>query len=132
MDRQRSELSKRNPYWLEKHRFMELRHFCMQYPSWKKAYLSFYGYPKQSISEIKIGMGYSNPTENIAIERQYYRDRMDMVENTCKEAADDLWQYLLKGVTQGIGYNVLNPPCCKDVYYDMYRKFFYLLSNTRE
>ena len=34
----RAELSEKNPYWIEKHRYYELKHFCLQYPIWKKAY----------------------------------------------------------------------------------------------
>ena len=34
----RPELSEKNPYWIEKHRYYELKHFCLQYPIWRKAY----------------------------------------------------------------------------------------------
>ena len=27
----RAELSEKNPYWIEKHRYYELKHFCLQY-----------------------------------------------------------------------------------------------------
>lgn len=33
----RPELSQKNPYWIGKHRYYELKHFCLQYPIWKKA-----------------------------------------------------------------------------------------------
>ena len=36
----RPELSEKNPYWIEKHRYYELKHFCLQYPIWRKAYAS--------------------------------------------------------------------------------------------
>lgn len=32
------ELSEKNPYWIERHRYYELKHFCLQYPLWKKMY----------------------------------------------------------------------------------------------
>lgn len=28
----RPELSQKNPYWIGKHRYYELKHFCLQYP----------------------------------------------------------------------------------------------------
>lgn len=34
----RPELSEKNPYWIEKHRYYELKHFCLQYPIWQKQY----------------------------------------------------------------------------------------------
>lgn len=39
----RAELSEKNPYWIEKHRYYELKHFCLQYPIWKKAYAALDG-----------------------------------------------------------------------------------------
>lgn len=38
----RAELSEKNPYWIEKHRYYELKHFCLQYPIWKKAYTTLH------------------------------------------------------------------------------------------
>ncbi len=34
----RPEISQNNEYWISKHRYYELKHFCMQYPLWKAAY----------------------------------------------------------------------------------------------
>ena len=31
-------LSKRNKYYISKHRYYELKHFCLQYPEWKEEY----------------------------------------------------------------------------------------------
>lgn len=51
----RPELSEKNPYWIEKHRYYELKHFCLQYPIWRKAYASLNGFsskPRIDISEL--------------------------------------------------------------------------------
>lgn len=29
----RPEVSQKNPYWIGKHRYYELKHFCLQYPT---------------------------------------------------------------------------------------------------
>ena len=34
---ERAELSKKNPYYISKHRYYELKHFCRQYDEWKRA-----------------------------------------------------------------------------------------------
>ena len=34
----RSELSSKNKYYIDKHRCYELKHFCLQYPEWERAY----------------------------------------------------------------------------------------------
>lgn len=46
----RSELSKRNKWHISKHKFLELKHFCLQYPEWHKLYLelSLRGYTAAS------------------------------------------------------------------------------------
>ena len=33
----RPEISQKNPYWIPKHRYYELKHFVMQYPAWVAA-----------------------------------------------------------------------------------------------
>ena len=47
----RSVVSKKNPYYISKHRMLELKHFCMQYEEWRQEYvkltvLQSYGYGK--------------------------------------------------------------------------------------
>lgn len=133
----RPELSKKNPYWIEKHRYYELKHFCLQYPIWKQAYNSLGGlYGRVSdfaFSSNKYNA--SSPTERIAIARGFYSDRMDMVEKTAKEADCTLSAYIVIGVTENMSYDLLRVnydiPCCKDVYYDRYRRFFWLLNKAR-
>lgn len=48
----------------------------------------------------------------------------------------ELSSYILKGVTEGWSYDILkarlNIPCCKDVYYNLYRRFFWLLNKARD
>lgn len=40
----RAEISANNRYWVEKHRYYELKHFCFQYPEWKKRYRAIDGH----------------------------------------------------------------------------------------
>lgn len=85
----RPEVSVKNKYWIDKHRHYELKHFCLQYPRWKKLYI--YLDNKTTISpklyEVKGNSGKVDMTARIAID--------------------------------------------KDMYYDRYRKFFWILSNKR-
>ncbi len=50
-----------------------------------------------------------------------------MIENIAAEADESLAEYLIKGITEGWSYDILkarmNIPCCKDVYYNVYRRF---------
>lgn len=58
-----------------------------------------------------------------------------MIERVANETDEILGPYILLGVTEGYSYDILkaryNIPCCKDVYYELYRRFFWLLSRER-
>lgn len=128
----RAELSLKNKYWLPKHRYYELKHFCLQYPEWKKSYVSLDGLPKIRVIGNVHGGETPNPTAIYAEARIYYRERMDMVESAARDAAEDLAGLMLKAVTEGISYEHISPPCCKEVWYAAYRRFFWILDKARK
>lgn len=134
----RPELSPKNCYWIEKHRYYELKHFCLQYPSWKRKYNSLIVYPSSWPSLVpptKTNVINDPVTKNID-ERLFYVNRMDMLERVAQETDAELARYILKAITEGISYDHLRArsdiPCCKDTYYDLYRRFFWLLSKERQ
>lgn len=134
----RPEISVKNKYWIDKHRYYELKHFCLQYPIWKKARSALDGFNKIPANTVPISKTniISSPTEKCAEARLFYSNRIDMIEKIAQETDDKLSVYILRAVTEGISYDylraVLNIPCCKDVYYDLYRRFFWLLSMERQ
>lgn len=133
----RAEISTKNRYWIDKHRHYELKHFCLQYPSWKKAYHALDGTSLPSITAERISSTNvpSDPTGNCVLMRDQYLKRMRIVEEAARSADEYLYEYILKAVTEGLSYTylqtVLDIPCSRDTYYDRYRKFFWLLSNSR-
>ena len=133
----RAELSEKNAYWIEKHRYYELKHFCLQYPIWKKAYTALDGTNTKTMNLAMrvITNNIDDPTSRYAIARAYYADRMNMLERVANFTNPELAKYLLKGITEGWSYDILkarlNIPCCKDIYYDLYRRFFWLLDKER-
>lgn len=134
----RPEVSIKNRYYIDKHRHYELKHFCLQYPKWKKAYIESLDsdIPLSMIDNSKTADGVYDPTSSRAITRAYYSKRMRMLEQVAKDADNYLWFYILKAVTEGLSYTYLRTkldiPCGKDMYYDRYRKFFWLLSEIRD
>lgn len=134
----RPEISQNNEYWISKHRYYELKHFCMQYPLWKAAYrsLELEGVRSLDLSGYIPTSETSDPTAKTAIAKSYFGDRISMIENIAAEADESLAEYLIKGITEGWSYDILkarmNIPCCKDVYYNVYRRFFWLLSRERK
>ena len=134
----RAKISERNKYWIDKHRHYELKHFCLQYREWKKAYEAC----NESVifastfEQARTSNVPSDLTAKYAIRKAQYGDKIKLVERIAKEADSDLYPYILKAVTEGLSYTYLkarlNIPCGRDMYYDRYRKFFWLLSEARD
>ena len=130
----RPEVSAKNTYYISRHRYYELKHYCLQYPEWKKAYHELDGLPTESagIQEHIQGGSLPDPTEKYAEARLYFLERILMVEKCAREAAKDLSGLFLRSVTEGISYERTSPPCCKEVWYAAYRRFFWLLDKERK
>ena len=129
------ELSHKNKYWLPKHRYYELRHFCLQYPEWKKLYLKLdfqtVKFPGGVFSEKRV----NRPVENLALTRYILKKNMELVERVCRETDTELAYYIFVAVTEGKSYNTLRMsysiPCGPDMFYDRFRKFYWMLSQER-
>lgn len=131
-------ISEKNKYWIDKHRHYELKHFCLQYSKWKRAYAEF------NDSSVSLSMIEHFPTSNLpgdptakrAMMKAYYLDKINLVEQAAIEADKCLYNYILKAVTENLSYTYLKTrldiPCGRDMYYDRYRKFFWILSNSRD
>ena len=61
---------------------------------------------------------------------------MVLVEQAAVDVDGDLTPCILRGATEGLSYNALKMqyaiPCCREVYYNLYRRFFWLLSKERD
>lgn len=132
----RPELSKKNKYWIDKNRFYELKYFCLQYPLWKKAYEDLDVICTTSFNLVRVQDG--SIRDYVALcaeERSIYLDRMCTVEKAARDADPYLASYILKAVTEGLSYSYLKTrleiPCSRDMYYDRYRRFFWLLDKAR-
>lgn len=129
----RAELSTKNKYWISKHRFYEIYHFCLQYNEWKDEYQSLDGLRAVDYNGMPSGVGNANPTAVLAERRAELRSKMELIEQTALEADGEICQYILKAVTnEGItcAYlkQVMGMPCERDMYYDRRRKFYWLMS----
>lgn len=133
----RAQISEKNKYYIDKHRYYELKHFCLQYKEWKKVYAACNesiiftsNLEKTSSSNIP-----SDLTAKYAMKKAYYAERIRIIEEAAMEADEFLFPYILKAVTEGLAFTYLKSkmdiPCGKDMYYDRYRRFFWLLSEKR-
>ena len=131
------ELSKKNKYYLPKHRYYELKHFCLQYPGWKHHLDILSDWPNRVAKQGRDDTNKDRrPTEQIIMKKMFLKERIELVERVAKETDPVIGPYILRGVTEERSYDQLRAahdiPCCKDVYYNLYRKFFYLLSEARQ
>lgn len=133
----RPELSKNHKYWISKHRYYELKYFCLQYPLWRKTYelldgMKIYSY---DLTRVSNGNMPDDITGRCVEERSIYFERIQCVEKAAIESDPYLASYILKAVTEGRSYTylkeVLDIPCSKDMYYDRYRRFFWILDKNR-
>ena len=134
----RPEISEKNKYYIDRHRYYELKHFCLQYKEWRKAYANCNDaiifasrFERESVSNVP-----SDITAKYGMMKAHYDRRIKLIEQCAMEADNLLCPYLLKAVTEGLSYTYLKTsmdiPCGKDMYYDRYRKFFWLLSELRD
>lgn len=130
------EMSIKNKYWINKERYYELKHFCLQYDLWKEERTNL-----PLFSSIHYGVKPSkndifNPTERDAFWLKYYSDRIQMIEESAARADKEMSKYLVMAVTKNWSYDILkartNIPYCRNTYYAAYRKFFWILNKIRE
>ena len=128
------EMSKKNPYYISKNRKWELKYFCKQYREWKKALndISFFTIPP----EVKVTTSDLNSmAEKVAEKRDYYNERIGLIETCAKEANPDISKWIILAVTEDKNYEslrmVYNIPCHRAVYYTSLQRFFYILDKKR-
>ena len=108
-------------YSISKHRFYELKHFCLQYPEWKQQYLKADGWTKELDEE-------HDTTSRDGIRRADLAWKMMLVTDTCH----DICGKYEKAMFDYVAYNI-KPHLKwdqKDFWY-YYQKFFWELSRRR-
>ena len=133
----RPELSENNKWWIPKHRYYELRHFCLQYPDWKQSLEDIDGVISARDDRVNEGKT-GDPTYAFAQARLFYSQRMKLIEDTAYEACNHQFWYmfLVKAVTEAKSYDVLEAshgimPISRNEWYILYRRFFWLLDKNR-
>lgn len=136
----RPELSDKNKWWISKHRYYELRHFCLQFPEWQKKFNEIDSLPsKSAYATDRVNTGWiSDPVELKAEIGEYYVSRMSLVQTVAYEACDHQFWYplLVDAVTHQKSYDILEAqvgimPVSRNEWYVLYRKFFWCLDKLR-
>lgn len=126
----------KNEYYIPHHRFMELKHFCLQYDEWKEKLEEIDGFPDGNFSQGTNPKNVSNPVLSVIERREEYRHHIELVEKAAELADEKISKFLIAAVTKGISYYGLRcyqgMPSCKEKYYEAYRRFFFILDKTRK
>lgn len=56
---------------------------------------------------------------------------VELIEQTAIEADSELYQFIIKNVTEGIPWEYMEVPCGRRQFYEARRTFFVLLSKKR-
>lgn len=134
-------MNKRNlnleKYGISGKRYKELCGFCEQYPEWINE-LKFKNDTVKSveITDMPIYHSNSDATGNLAIRRTDLTEKCKLIEETARQASEDLAQYIIKAVCYEVPVTYLisceNMPCSKAAFYDTRRYFFYLLDQNKK
>lgn len=76
-----------------------------------------------------------DPTGEKASKLADIKTNIALIRNTAKDTDESLAGYIFKAVTEERSYDNLKAffdiPCSREMYYDRYRKFFWLLDKER-
>jgi len=127
----RPEITEKSKYYISKHRYYELKHYCLQYPEWQKEYLTLGAVRGGGIVSLEQSE-FSDPTGDAAVKRYALTKKMQLIKDTAELADPELAIYIFEAVTKGVSFTylkmVMGMPAEKKMYYDRYRKFFWLLN----
>ena len=135
-------------YGIDKERYRELKHFCLQYKGKKKKASASPDYVLPAVSLDSSGGhtgNVSKPVEDTAIRHvvrveKYLRD-CRMIEEAAMRAASiggyrKAWRAILRSVTEGLSYENVQFKCesvpyAKTDFYAVRRAFFYILDEMQ-
>ena len=118
----RPKISEKSKYYIDKHRYYELKHFCLQYKEWKNLYETcndslIFAATFERMSSNNVP---SDLTAKYAMKKAVYGERIKLIERAALEADDFLYPYILRAVTEGLSYTYLKSkldiPCGRDMY----------------
>lgn len=131
MERVKKRDMKLSDYNISRAKYNELKYFCMQYEEKKQELHKGYGLGAVVNEGMPRGNLPGNPTERAAIRNVMLQRDIELIEQTALEADPEIYEWLIKNVTQGIPYEWLDVPKARKQFYESRRYFFYLLAQKR-
>ena len=111
-------------YELKPHRYRELKHFCLQYPDYKR-----------ELALLEATDGYLekhyDPTSELAIRENELRNAIGLIETTARETESFLSERILKVVTEDVNIKGLTMPCSRECMEELRWRYYYLLHKKK-
>lgn len=132
----RNELSKKSKYYLPKEKFLEVVHFCRQYPEWK-AELDALPDAARAIAYDRDRVqtsGESDPVSDLALRRIELEKKKDIIDRAVAKVAPEIAKYLIRGICYGETERQLEwkkMKCGKDYYYLKRREAYWEIAQRR-
>ena len=126
-------MSEKNEFYLPKEEFLTVLHFAQQYPNWERELRTEPDTSKAITYDeerVQTSGGYDACSE-AAMRRYALAKKKQLVEDTVREVAPEIYEYLLLGVAYGWTFWQLKQQgiqCEKTMYYERRRKFYYILA----
>ena len=127
----RSEYSKRTKYYLPKHVARSCANYCRMYPHWKAGLNR--GLSAVVYDGMPHGSGAGDPTAAQAAKNEALRTLMLPVEESARKVAPDIYEWFLRGVTEGVSFEQLQLqgiPCGRGYYFRRKRLFYKMLAGA--
>ena len=123
---------KLDKYGIDKNRYLELKYFCRQYPKWKRRITDLRnGYTPINLTGMPSGSGTTDNVAKAAIEAAELSKQCELIEQCCIEADNEIYQELLRNITEGIPYEYMTVYIGRRQFYEARRKFFWLLDKKK-
>ena len=132
-------MSRRNSYSgkyvISKSEFLSAKYYALRYKEWVSE-MELVTDTVRAITydgDMVQGSGTGNPTEQLAIRRAELTHKIRNIEDSAREADEELCKYILIAVTEeDMTFDKLRRmtgiPCGKDLYYHLRRKYYYILA----
>ena len=114
-------------------RYKELLALCRQYDELRRKRNDCYDLGAPVLSDLPRSGAKTSVVERKAEQAQKYAAKIDRIEKAARQASEgvaDLYKCLLKNVSGGIPYEHLNCPCGRRQFYEMRRRFFFILDKS--
>lgn len=131
VERTRRRQMKLSDYNITRAKYNELKYFCMQYNEKKRELHKGYGLGNVINDGMPKGNIPGNPVESTAIRNTMLQSDIEMIEQTAVEADSEIYQWIIKNVTEGLPYEYMDVPINRTDFYSIRKYFFYLLSLKR-